>query len=60
MLRDAVKNRRKSNARPAENLAGQYKPVALRAVLAAASQRKPEQPRRLLQDVPPVLRDLYA
>ena len=60
MLRDAVKNRRKTNERPAENLTRQYKPVALRAVLAAASQRKPDTRPQRLHDVPPVLKEFYA
>ncbi|QRM54845.1 hypothetical protein [Sinorhizobium sp. BG8] len=44
-----------------DDLAEQYKPVGLRAVLAAASQRKPDRESDGNErDIPPGLQDCYS
>ncbi|MDX3927311.1 MAG: hypothetical protein QHC90_16095 [Shinella sp.] len=42
-----------------EELEERYKPLGLRAVLAAATQRKPEKAESERREIPPVLQPLY-
>lgn len=57
MLMDREKNASGKGRESTENLTEQYKPLGLKAVLAAATQRRPATRDNERRDIPAILQD---
>lgn len=57
MFTEGAKHSTSPRTRKSENLEEQYKPLGLKAVLAAASQRKPKGDKPAKGDLPACLKD---